>query len=90
MSLLQVNQLTGGYTRNPVLKDISFEIDKHSIVGLIGLNGAGKSTTIRHVIGLMEPHKGRSQSMAFRFRMSLRLTAASSLLFLKHRFCTKN
>ncbi|WP_411334595.1 ABC transporter ATP-binding protein [Metabacillus indicus] len=58
MSLLQVNQLTGGYTRNPVLKDISFEIDKHSIVGLIGLNGAGKSTTIRHVIGLMEPHKG--------------------------------
>lgn len=58
MSLLQVNQLTGGYTRNPVLKDISFEVDKHSIVGLIGLNGAGKSTTIRHVIGLMEPHKG--------------------------------
>ncbi|MDR0136328.1 ABC transporter ATP-binding protein [Metabacillus idriensis] len=58
MSLLKVNHLTGGYTRNPVLKDISFEIEKHQIVGLIGLNGAGKSTTIRHVIGLMEPHKG--------------------------------
>ncbi|WP_191562421.1 ABC transporter ATP-binding protein [Metabacillus idriensis] len=58
MSLLNVNHLTGGYTRNPVLKDISFEIEKHQIVGLIGLNGAGKSTTIRHVIGLMEPHKG--------------------------------
>ena len=28
------------------------------MVGLIGLNGAGKSTTIRHIIGLMEPHKG--------------------------------
>ncbi|MDQ0861370.1 ABC transporter ATP-binding protein [Bacillus sp. V2I10] len=58
MSLLKVNHLTGGYTRNPVLKDISFEIEKHQIVGLIGLNGAGKSTTIRHVIGLMEPHNG--------------------------------
>ena len=58
MSLLSVKDLTGGYTRNPVLRDVSFEIDRKQIVGLIGLNGAGKSTTIRHIIGLMEPHKG--------------------------------
>lgn len=59
MALLKVDQLTGGYTRNPVLKDISFEVDKGQIVGLIGLNGAGKSTTIKHIIGLMEAHKGQ-------------------------------
>lgn len=58
MSLLQINNITGGYTRNPVLKDVSFEVKKNQIVGLIGLNGAGKSTTIKHIIGLMEPHKG--------------------------------
>ncbi|MBD1380704.1 ABC transporter ATP-binding protein [Metabacillus arenae] len=58
MSLVTVEQLTGGYTRNPVLKDVSFEVDKQQIVGLIGLNGAGKSTTIKHLIGTMEPHKG--------------------------------
>jgi ABC-2 type transport system ATP-binding protein len=58
MTLLEVKNLTGGYTRNPVLKDISFSIASNEIVGLIGLNGAGKSTTIRHIIGLMEPHKG--------------------------------
>jgi ABC-2 type transport system ATP-binding protein len=58
MSLLQIKEVTGGYTRNPVLKDISFEVKQNEIVGLIGLNGAGKSTTIKHVIGLMEPHKG--------------------------------
>ena len=58
MSLLTVNELTGGYTRNPVLRDVSFAIEREQIVGLIGLNGAGKSTTIRHIIGLMEPHKG--------------------------------
>ncbi|MBO1512906.1 ABC transporter ATP-binding protein [Metabacillus bambusae] len=59
MTLLKIDHLTGGYTRNPVLKDISFEVDKGQIVGLIGLNGAGKSTTIKHIIGLMEAHKGK-------------------------------
>lgn len=58
MALLEIQNVTGGYTKNPVLKDVSFEVNANELVGLIGLNGAGKSTTIRHVIGLMEPHKG--------------------------------
>lgn len=58
MTLLQINDVTGGYTRNPVLKNVSFEVSRNEIVGLIGLNGAGKSTTIKHIIGLMEPQKG--------------------------------
>jgi ABC-2 type transport system ATP-binding protein len=58
MSLLSIEGLTGGYTRNPVLKDVSFEVNEKELVGLIGLNGAGKSTTIKHIIGLMEPHRG--------------------------------
>lgn len=58
MSLLKIDHVTGGYTRNPVLKDVTFEVNKNEMVGLIGLNGAGKSTTIKHVIGLMEPHSG--------------------------------
>ena len=37
------------------LKGISFDIQPNELVGLIGLNGAGKSTTIKHIIGLMEP-----------------------------------
>lgn len=58
MALLTIENLVGGYTRNPVLKDVSFEVNEKEIVGLIGLNGAGKSTTIKHIIGLMEPHRG--------------------------------
>lgn len=58
MSLLKIDSLTGGYTRTPVLKDVSFEVNNGEIVALIGLNGAGKSTTIKHIIGLMEPKKG--------------------------------
>lgn len=59
MSLLSIENLVGGYTRNPVLKDISFDVKEKEMVGLIGLNGAGKSTTIKHIIGLMEPHQGK-------------------------------
>ncbi|WP_342604521.1 ABC transporter ATP-binding protein [Peribacillus sp. FSL E2-0159] len=59
MSLLEIKQLVGGYTKTPVLKGISFDIQPNELVGLIGLNGAGKSTTIKHIIGLMEPKGGR-------------------------------
>ncbi|NCU16544.1 ABC transporter ATP-binding protein [Pallidibacillus pasinlerensis] len=59
MPLLEIENLTGGYTKKNVLKDISFSVEKGEIVALIGLNGAGKSTTIKHIIGLMEPKKGQ-------------------------------
>ncbi|EJE1049893.1 ABC transporter ATP-binding protein [Listeria monocytogenes] len=58
MALVEVEHLTGGYTKRPVLKDISFAIEDKQIVGLIGLNGAGKSTTIKHITGLMHPKQG--------------------------------
>lgn len=58
MTLLQIQHLTGGYTKNPVLKEVSFDVQANEMVGLIGLNGAGKSTTIKHIIGLMEPRSG--------------------------------
>lgn len=56
--MLEVNQVTGGYFNLPVLKDISFSVQNHEIVGLIGLNGAGKSTTIKEIIGFLHPYKG--------------------------------
>ncbi|MGG2196520.1 ABC transporter ATP-binding protein [Paenibacillus validus] len=57
--LLEVEHLIGGYSRQkPVLHDISFSVRPEEMVGLIGLNGAGKSTTIKHILGLMEPHSG--------------------------------
>ncbi|MGT2397944.1 ATP-binding cassette domain-containing protein [Staphylococcus aureus] len=46
---VKVEQLTGGYGKRPVIKDINFELNKGEIVGLIGLNGAGKSTTIKRM-----------------------------------------
>jgi len=60
-ALLKVNNLVGGYTNKNVLHNISFHVAKGEIVGLIGLNGAGKSTTIKHVIGLMQEKAGDIQ-----------------------------
>ncbi len=58
MTILEVEQLTGGYTRKPVIHDLNFAIQPGELIGLIGLNGAGKSTTIKHIIGTMTPQKG--------------------------------
>lgn len=56
---LEVDHLTGGYTQIPVLKDLTFTVPNQTVVGLIGLNGAGKSTTIKHIIGILTPQKGQ-------------------------------
>lgn len=56
--VLNIENLTGGYSRTAVIHDISFNIKSGEIVGLIGLNGAGKSTTIKHILGLLNPHAG--------------------------------
>ncbi|USS85229.1 ABC transporter ATP-binding protein [Fructilactobacillus myrtifloralis] len=58
---LAVNHLTGGYSGIPVLKDETFDVQDGELVSLIGLNGAGKSTTINHIIGLMTPFSGTIQ-----------------------------
>lgn len=56
--LLKISNLVGGYTNKNVIHDISFNVKQSEIVGLIGLNGAGKSTTIKHIIGLMHEKAG--------------------------------
>src|SRR5690625_4066173 len=56
--LLNIENLTGGYSNKDVLHNVSFDVHRQEIVGLIGLNGAGKSTTIKHIIGLMYTKNG--------------------------------
>ena len=56
---VKVENLTGGYGKTPVINNINFELKSGEIVGLIGLNGAGKSTTIKHMLGLLNPMQGK-------------------------------
>lgn len=56
---LEISHLTGGYSGIPVIKDVNLTIASGEAIGLIGLNGAGKSTTIKHLLGLLRPQAGK-------------------------------
>lgn len=58
MSLLKVSDLDVYYGSIHAIKEISFEVNEGEIVTLIGANGAGKSTTLNTVAGLLKPRKG--------------------------------
>lgn len=57
--MLVLDKITVGYGKAPVLHDISLEVHPGEIVTLIGANGAGKSTTLRAISGVLKPTKGR-------------------------------
>jgi branched-chain amino acid transport system ATP-binding protein len=59
MSLLEVDTIHSYYGQIHALKGISVEVNVGEIVTLIGSNGAGKSTTLRTISGMMHPKKGR-------------------------------
>ena len=59
MSLLKVTDLVVSYGGIEALKGISFDVEEGQIVTLIGANGAGKSTTLRTISGLVQPKSGR-------------------------------
>ncbi len=56
--LLEVENLHVAYGAIRALQGISFHLDKGEIVTLIGANGAGKSTTLRTISGLLRPREG--------------------------------
>ncbi|MBM44147.1 MAG: LPS export ABC transporter ATP-binding protein [Phycisphaerae bacterium] len=58
MALLQANNLVKSYSGRRVVDDVSFEVNDGEIVGLLGRNGAGKTTSFRMVIGMISPEGG--------------------------------
>ena len=58
MSLLEVNDINVYYGAIHAIKGISFSVDEGEVVTLIGANGAGKSTTLSTVAGLLRPREG--------------------------------
>ena len=65
--LLSLNKISVSFGDKPVLKDVTFALNKGDIVTLLGPNGAGKSTIVRVVLGLLAPTSGtinRASSLA--------------------------
>ena len=59
MILLNIENITKSYTEKPLLKDISFGIMDNDKIGLIGINGTGKTTLLKIIAGVEEPDGGR-------------------------------
>ena len=57
--MLKIENVVAGYGHITALKSINLEVPQGSIVSLIGANGAGKSTTMRSIMGLVKPTEGR-------------------------------
>ena len=58
-ALLEVEKLNSYYGDSHILFDISLEVAKNEVVALLGRNGAGKSTTLKSLIGMVRPRAGR-------------------------------
>ena len=59
MAMLEIENVHAYYGNIHALRGISLNIDKGEIVTLIGANGAGKSTTLKTISGLLKPRQGR-------------------------------
>ncbi|HKJ10541.1 MAG TPA: ABC transporter ATP-binding protein [Gammaproteobacteria bacterium] len=58
MSLLEIEGINSYYGDSHVLFDVDMHVDEHEVVALLGRNGAGKSTTLKSVVGAVKPHNG--------------------------------
>jgi len=58
MSLIEVNGLNSYYGDSHTLFDIDMRVERHQVVALLGRNGAGKSTTLKSLMGVVTPRSG--------------------------------
>ncbi len=56
--LIEIKNLTKDYQNNRGIFDISLDINKGEMIGFVGTNGSGKTTTIRSILGFIKPTKG--------------------------------
>ena len=57
-NLVEVKNIKKNYGKNEAVKDVSFNIKEDEIIGLLGPNGSGKTTTIGMLLGLLKPTSG--------------------------------
>jgi ABC-2 type transport system ATP-binding protein len=56
--MITTTALTKSYTTVPVVRDVSLRCEPGTITGFLGANGAGKSTTLKMIVGLVRPDRG--------------------------------
>lgn len=59
MSLLEVTGLNAYYADSHILFDVAIRVERNEVVALLGRNGAGKSTTLKSLMGIITPRSGK-------------------------------
>ena len=59
MALLEVRNVTSGYSEVQILWDANLALEQGKLTALVGSNGAGKTTMLRAVMGLIKPWQGQ-------------------------------
>ena len=54
--MIEIEKLNKTYDKKIAVKDLNFVINKGKIIGLLGPNGCGKTTTIAMILGLLKPN----------------------------------
>jgi len=57
--MLELQNLSRSYRGIPAIRNVSFRVGAGEVVGYLGANGSGKSTTVKIITGLLEPNDGR-------------------------------
>ena len=57
--MLELRNVTKTYRGIPAVWDVSFALKEGEVLGYLGPNGSGKSTTVKMVIGMIQPTKGK-------------------------------
>ena len=97
--MIEVQSLSRYYGEESAIEDLSFQIQDKQVVGFLGLNGAGKSTTLKILATLLSPSSGSividgnnydDTSIAFRSNIGFLPEEPLSLsIFLRRLGCTK-
>ena len=61
MTTLRACRLSKRYSGVAVVRDVDFSVSAGEIVGYLGANGSGKTTTLRMLAGLLDPSSGRAE-----------------------------
>ena len=63
--MIEVEHLTKYYGTFPVVRDVTFNVERGEILGFLGPNGAGKTTTMRMITGYLPPTSGTVRVAGF-------------------------
>lgn len=85
MTMLKVENLSVHYGVIQAVKDVTFEVNEGEVVSLIGANGAGKTSILRTISGLVRPSSGKIEfwEMKFKRQLPVRLLPLAFLRFRK-------